>query len=469
MDNLKILFEENLFSDLQLIIEDSNESIVLNVHRNILYFSCDFFKKLLVGPFSETNNKSIKITVHNSKITSCVIKNFYGIDEKFHEYPDWMYNLETYRCYDYFGIKIPVDKLLELTVPSEGFELLLQIIDLLDYCDKLGHLIIRNLPLDYDVDDLSKDLITNLQRLSNEYQIVCTKHHTIKIFNNKLDKSIKTIYHSENITSLCYDNNNKRIVYGDLKGTIYVHDFFSNKIIFTLQNVQTDKTFPNNVIHLAVINDKLISVYFDGKITVRNSLDGTLCYSFKLIENPFLFKVCPHTNCIFHFNTYGFTNVWSIDTGNLIHKLSQFTNTMFNTLKNDLIIYWRENGLILCNYPSMDEIGTLCQNYTFPPLTLLNPNKQHILVGCHNGLMDIWNLEKLTLVKSVQLFDVPMVSMTYSPNGGQLIITSCDGEIRILNNDNYEIIHTGYINNDNNTLLTIPLHDAERIEKLNIL
>ncbi|AEJ34388.1 hypothetical protein MIMI_R154 [Acanthamoeba polyphaga mimivirus] len=374
-----------------------------------------------------------------------------------------MYYLETYRCYDYFGMKIPVDKLLELTVPSEGFELLLQIVDLLDYCDELGHLIIRNLPLDYDINDLSKDFVTDLQRLSNEYQIICTKHHTIKIFNNKLYKPIKTIHHSENITSLCYDNNNKRIIYGDLKGTIYAYDFFSNKIIFNLQNIQTNKTLPNNVIHLAIINDKLISVYFDGKITVRNSLDGTLCYVIKLIENPFLFKVCPHTNCIFHFNTHGFTNVWSIDTGNLIHKLSQFTNTMFNTLKNDLIIFWRENNLILCNYPSMDEIGTLCKEYSFPPLVLLN--KQHILVGCHNGLMDIWNLKKLTLVKSTQLFDVPIISMTYSPNGDQLIVANCDREVRILNSDNYEIIYTKNINKDNNNkLLTISLHDAEKIE-----
>ncbi|AEQ60333.1 WD40 superfamily protein [Acanthamoeba polyphaga mimivirus] len=467
MDNLKVLFEENLFSDLQLIVEDSNESIVLNVHRNILYFSCDFFKKLLIGPFSETNDKSIKITVHNAKITSCVIKNFYGIDDKLPEYPDWMYYLETYRCYDYFGMKIPVDKLLELTVPSEGFELLLQIVDLLDYCDELGHLIIRNLPLDYDINDLSKDFVTDLQRLSNEYQIVYTEYHTIKIFNNKLDKPIKTIHHSQNITSLCYDNNNKRIIYGDAKGTIYVHDFFSNKIIFTLQNVQTNETFPN-VIHLAVINDKLISVYFDGKITVRNSLDCTLCYTFMLVKRPFLFKICPHTNCIFHFTANEYTYVWSIDTGNLIHKLGRFTNITFNTLKNDLITYWRENGLILCNYPSMDEIGTLCKEYSFPPLVLLN--KQHILVGCHNGLMDIWNLEKLTLVKSTQLFDVPIISMTHSPNGDQLIVANCDREVRILNSDNYEIIYTKNINKDNNNkLLTISLHDAEKIEKLNIL
>ncbi|AKI79887.1 putative BTB/POZ domain and WD-repeat protein [Acanthamoeba polyphaga mimivirus] len=468
MNNLKVLFEENLFSDLRLIIEDSNESIILNVHRNILYLSCDFFKKLLTGPFSETKDKSIKITVHNAKITSCVIKKFYDIEEKLLEYPDWMYYLETYRCYDYFGIEIPIDELLDLVVPSEGFELLLQTVDLLDYCDELGHFIIRNLPLDYDINDLSKDLIIDLQRLSNKYKIVCSKDHTIKFFDNKVYKPIKTINHSEIITSLCYDNNNKRIIYGDLNGTIYIHDFFLNKNIFTLQHFQTNKRFPN-VIHLAVINDKLISVYFGGEITVRNSLDGTLCYIIKLDENPFLFKVCPHTNCIFHFNTNGFTNVWSIDTGNLIHKFGQFTNTIFNTLKNDLIIYWRENNLILCNYPSMDEIGTLCKEYIFSPLILLNPNKQHILVGCHNGLMDVWNLEKLTLVKTIQLFDIPIVSMTYSPNGGQLIITSCEGEIRILNSDNYEIIHTGYINNDNNILLTIPLHDEEKIEKLNIL
>src|SRR3989337_2255793 len=135
MDYQELYFslKENLFTDLGLKLVDQTNTITIQLHKIILYSSCIYFRKLLTS-FKERNLNEITIQVPNTFIMHDIIMSFYGQKINSQNLPDWQHLLETIKCWDFLGIPFKPDVVLRnLRVPTTGFDLLLDVIDLVGY------------------------------------------------------------------------------------------------------------------------------------------------------------------------------------------------------------------------------------------------------------------------------------------------------------------------------------------------
>src|SRR5436190_512337 len=121
----------NDFIDLKLILQNANKQIILNLHKIILYSCSIYFEKLLTSCKEKLLNE-ITIQVPNVNICYDIIMSFYGQKTNIANYPEWEYILRSYECYEFFGLNFDHDS-INIVVPAEGFDLLLDSIDLIGY------------------------------------------------------------------------------------------------------------------------------------------------------------------------------------------------------------------------------------------------------------------------------------------------------------------------------------------------
>nr|URM61864.1 BTB domain containing protein [Mimivirus sp.] len=96
---LSTLFNSDIFSDITIDLVDENCMTTLNLHKNILYISCPYFRSMFNG-FKESNSSKITINVPNVQVTCDIIRSFYGI--KIKNKNNWKYKLNTYLCKNFF-------------------------------------------------------------------------------------------------------------------------------------------------------------------------------------------------------------------------------------------------------------------------------------------------------------------------------------------------------------------------------
>jgi len=61
------------------------------------------------------------------------------------------------KCYDFFGLDHDFSLISDLNIPAEGFELLLDVVDLIGYNDQTIKLIIKNMPEEYSLKNSPKN------------------------------------------------------------------------------------------------------------------------------------------------------------------------------------------------------------------------------------------------------------------------------------------------------------------------
>src|SRR3990170_8797570 len=258
--------KENLFTDLSLKLVDQNNTITIRLHKIILYSSCVYFRKLLTS-CRERNLNEITIQVPNTFIMHDIIMSFYGQKMNSQNLPDWQHLLETIRCWDFLGIPFESDILRNLRVPIEGFDLLLDVIDLVGYNDFTIKLIKKNLPNNYDTSIFPKELLEEL--FKPEYRIVSgSSDNSIKIWNAETGELIRTLLgHTNSVWSVCFSSDNKQIVSGSCDRSIKIWNAETGELIRTLLGhtaTVTSVCFSSN-------NKQIISGGCDNSIKTWNA------------------------------------------------------------------------------------------------------------------------------------------------------------------------------------------------------
>ncbi len=229
---LQQLLDADLFIDLELTLVDDIEELIMNLHKNILYIPSEYFEKLLTG-FQEQKLNKITMKVPNVNIMYDIIMGFYLQKSNKGAYPEWRCYLESIKCLDFLGLTYDLNKLYNLKVPSEGFELLLEVVGIVEYDSRLAKVIIDNLPENYDLSKLSNELIK---------EMITESHFGICIFGFCIAKSKK---HTQNVSTIdiCYANVNVeqslKIISGSADKSIKIWDAKLGEIINTL-NGHTD-------------------------------------------------------------------------------------------------------------------------------------------------------------------------------------------------------------------------------------
>ena len=201
INNLYLLLVNNLFTDVELILDDNKDPISIHVHRNILASSCGYFMKLFTFNSNINQNKFI-LKVDNAKITKDLIYSLYG---KEIEYPDNRYLLEMFKCRDFFCLDNDVTKLYNLKIHPDDFDLFLEIVDKFDYNNdyQLIRTIKNNIPHNYNDDNLIGEINETLKM---DLRIVSGSwDKTIKIWNALTGQLINTLTgHHNSVISVVF-------------------------------------------------------------------------------------------------------------------------------------------------------------------------------------------------------------------------------------------------------------------------
>ncbi len=165
-NKLHEIYTLQMYTDIELIFYNDTYQVTMRAHKNILAISCDYFRKLF--DFN-TDNATTKIFIKEPAIAHDIIDSFYGIESKSTTYPEWRYVLEMFKTRDFFCLDNDVSKLYDLSVPSEGFDLFLEVASQFDIAtdQKLIKSIKQNLPEKYDLVKLLDSFIELLQKTSN--------------------------------------------------------------------------------------------------------------------------------------------------------------------------------------------------------------------------------------------------------------------------------------------------------------
>ena len=269
LDELYETFNNELFTDITLIITDNTNEITIDLHKVILYSSCIYFKKLLTN-FKEKHLNEITIEVPNAFVCYDIIMSFYGQKTNIGNLPKWQHLLESVRCFDFLGLKSEADLFKDLEIPSEGFELFLKVIELIDYDDDCINMVIKNLPKDYDLLRLNKNLIKKIVEFDEDIIVSGSSDNSIKIWNAKTGALINTL--TDTIHTVCVSSDNQRIVSGSSDNSIKIWNAETGILIKTLNGHTRDV----NCVCFSSNNKRIVSGSADNSIKIWDAETGEL-------------------------------------------------------------------------------------------------------------------------------------------------------------------------------------------------
>lgn len=159
LDSSLNTIEKYIPSDIILVLSDGTSKITMSAHKIILLSYSIYFEKLFMN-FSDHDSKNIStcancgtkpirnIIINVPNVYTCydILQSFYNRITNIREYPRLYHFLESFKCRDFFGLTIDQSLLLNLKVPPEGFDILINVIDFLEYTDDNIKIINKNFP-----------------------------------------------------------------------------------------------------------------------------------------------------------------------------------------------------------------------------------------------------------------------------------------------------------------------------------
>ncbi|AVL94230.1 putative BTB_POZ domain-containing protein [Megavirus vitis] len=422
------IINNNVYNDLTIILKDDyHNHIPVSVNRESLSKLSDYFNNLLTK-YAEKNGNMIIIYVPHAVISAEIIS-IYDFDFEYDGFiifdKNWKYWLELAKCYDYFGIEFDNDIINELRIliiPPEGFDLLIELMETLNY-QYLIPTLIRNLPNNFDLTNLSNKLSTMiLQHCKNCYFISANNSKKIKIWNTNESSFVfdnystdSNIYQSiNNIHTVCYSPNGHQfvavsdicieIVDADTKVPIIICDNYAQYIVQVFYIADSSQIIASNIF---------------GHINIIESKSGSLIKSHKLGNKSIeCIAYCPITNYVAYVNKNSYhIKILNIDTGVIESSL------------NILQYEYTEN--IIYNYKFC--INSLC----------FSLNGEEIVTGNSDGSIRIWNIKDQNVNKIMSGANI--IDVIYSHDGCQIASINTNQYLQIWNAKTNNLIKQFYI------------------------
>ncbi|AKI79571.1 putative BTB/POZ domain and WD-repeat protein [Acanthamoeba polyphaga mimivirus] len=341
--------KEKLFTDVTIVLDDGNCQTTLDLHKAVLASKCTYFYNLFTK-FSESKQSVIKINVANSYVTANIIASFYSQNTDTRNYPHWKYYLLEIMCLDFLGLEYDLEYFSKIQVPVEGFELLLDVVDIIGYTSDTIPIIARNLPHDYDFTKFPMELIEQLIKYVYSFDIILVNSNGIIDFFNIHGDKIKSI-------STFFTNN-------DIKY------YTSHKI-----NDELIVVFADNIVNVWNIKNSVVEASLEYPVNVKTRFEH-FCY-------------LPSNNHLISTSSYNIY-VWDLSTNKLIKTVKKHKNTItgihvspiddsqFVTIgRDDRICIWNAKtyNIVRC---MMSPVDCIC--YLFSGCELVIVNKYYIKV-----------------------------------------------------------------------------------------
>ncbi|AVL95240.1 WD40 repeat protein [Moumouvirus australiensis] len=444
---LKKDLEDKLFTDLTLILCDNNDTITLDVHKIVLYCSCVYFQKLLT--FGKTIEKIIKINVPNVYISKDIIRSFYNKvwddnkkcfiqigkpDSAYTEYPEWKYKILLHKCNDFFGLDVDFDKIYYLKVPNENFSELLDFVDLLGYDNESIQLLVNNFPLDYDLINLSKELlIAILEKLKLCCFTTLSRYDEIKIWNNGSNDKIidNTISKLGNNKIYCTPDESK-IIYVGYDSIQYINIDEHKSIIFPNEKEYINTAKNINFVYISADKSTLATIH--GNCTkIWNTEKGTLINTLPLNWDMFSASISSKGNYIVVHKYNDVREIWDCKNGKIVSVFDKNNNKWCETSNISLITSY-DISLHAYRVDNCYYHNNMC----------FSPDDSKIaMVHGHN--VKIFNLESGELIKSRQIHLTDEIdNLIYSPEGDKIMYYIIGKKIKIWNLSTNDLLESKY-------------------------
>lgn len=302
------MFDNNILSDLKLILRDDKKELSLNLHKIVLYTHCKFFQAMFVG-FEESTKKEIILNVQNVDICKNIIKEFYGFKSpSVSRYQNWKYRLEYHICCNYFLIDNKFPDIVN--VNRSCFDDLLDLIDKIDYNDATIRLLTKILPLDYDLSKFPLELVKEMKNKS------CYSGFVFFGNENNLHTNEYNLY----IADENFDNIRK-FQYGINLGNDYCYIPNSNKIIRVVSNYVASFSLQLESFKCHKIRTKKFN---------KNSVDKQNKYKIKSsdsLEKPIYDSLRNEIIIIYRKKKYSIICVLDTKNFNLVRTICKFKNS----------------------------------------------------------------------------------------------------------------------------------------------
>lgn len=424
MDTIKLLLSDK--KGLTAEIEIAREHIVAE----------SIFSTILLTQSHETDDNYIKLVVPNSVVAREVIIELFDKARTFEITPENV--LDVFQCKKYFGLATDISILEETSIIPEKFGQLLDLVENMELNDKIMHIIIKNLPKDYDLQKIPQKLLHDMLDVMNNDKIVvcvgvsykvkkfivfdrnknswdiydtfpfkastevfCSSENTRFYFQNG---KIIFVDHSESITFYFHVDNkpfmkcyryleNNTFAYADSNGIIRIYSIGPTSEL--LKEIPAKGNF--NSLIFSPDNKYAITGSYDGEISVWDTENGSCVTSVRLNEKhvtnmkiivklSFLNKeyllVVSHVDVyIVHFGVwlkYGFekATMKSISVDFITKSLSRRTKSAF--IKEAKLL--PNKKLALCCYY---YIGYNTYNYLV--IWNLDENYSELATGSYNN------------------------------------------------------------------------------------
>uniref|UniRef100_A0A6G6ACD4 Putative BTB-POZ domain-containing protein n=1 Tax=Borely moumouvirus TaxID=2712067 RepID=A0A6G6ACD4_9VIRU len=189
------VYESGDLCDIELILMDEKNQISIKFHKLVLYMKSPFFQKLFTSSFEEKNKSQIIMKIPDVDVCVDVIKSFYNIVVSKNDH--WKYQLSNYLTKQYLLLECKLPE--KLSIPENEFDDFLNITQSLEYNDELINLIADNLPHNYNLNNLSIELINEINQKYFTSQLLITNDKGIYILdmnNGAYSKILKGNFHS---------------------------------------------------------------------------------------------------------------------------------------------------------------------------------------------------------------------------------------------------------------------------------
>ena len=236
---LKEIFDNKLFSDLELILSDDEGCITINVNKIVLYVNSEYFEILLTKFKNHSSNK-ISINVPNRFASYDVIASFYKFNTNLGQYVKDVHILWKIKCHDYFQTKYDhlIEALWDVKVSPEDFDLLMDVVRLVGYNVSTATLVNNNMPEKHD-QIIEEELLKIMD--SESFTCECCKIvmgdfvSRIDVIDYRSGNTLRSIDIDEKISAACFSEDKQIIAaVGYSSNTIRVWNIHTCNMILKL-------------------------------------------------------------------------------------------------------------------------------------------------------------------------------------------------------------------------------------------
>ncbi|AVL94467.1 hypothetical protein ma80 [Moumouvirus australiensis] len=431
------------FNHIKLIIQDNEITISLFCDKNklkkIKYFDTMF-------NYGENSCEEIVINVSNALITHKII-NKYLTDNKIKN-AHWINLIENLKEQNFLMLnlepKITLDKLIMQTIPESDYLDLLKEVEFIPYTKRLGKLLLRKLPDNFDLNLLPKFFIKKFIELVNSsYNIIYINDAgKIKKYSSLDLKIIDKLSNicTQNFITLAYFNGNKLSL-------IYNSGYYKKIEFWDLDNLNIIYTYFDEQyygIDFCPINNKCVVTTLDKKCIIspygkeslveleHDELEKSCVFIGRLNYIPI--KYFPDGLSIISVTKNSNISVWSIsdqtlkyriDTNHFISDLAcSPNNNTFASCGKDITLWDKKCG---------DQINTLLGHSKSVICIKFSSNGKYLVSGSYDKMVKLWDVESGRLLKTFVGHKKEITRVYFSPNDKDIISVGLDNVIKIWN------------------------------------